>query len=682
MRTLSATLEAAQRSKAARPCVQATVDDRHVGVGRLRPAVVYEGAEGDGPCALAACGEYVLRAWTSAAGELRLCRAQAGATSGWDSWALMASGVDAQAQVALAANGSAAYLLYVSGDGRTLLCRRSLDGGQTWATAETAFVAATGHRLASLAAGGGTAHDCICLLVDDAQTGDPDDAVHVAWLRQATWSSALWPRNAGSGATGLAAVGSNGDAGYSSLHFVLCGCFEETTRPAARLYHLQLTAEGQRLWTYRGPVLLGEAPDFTWAWPALVATAGDRPRLFVVQRRGDAGAERLGHLFLMRLGLTGPVSAGDFLPFDGAVAQGAGVAACGGLLYWGCGARVWRSPLYGGMAGQRLDVSANVVSYAGCWPYRGQEGSLLLLLDNSGGEYDAAEPLRLGAQVSLREGYLTASGAEVIYQAPYWVGEIERMYNHAPVYGGQVLLRCYDGWGKLWRSRAQRAHEWLTSPALVLTEALERHGFVYGDDGSPALYCAQTPPRFSLGVGLPWAGLIERLLDYSGCDIRFFVDPDEEETWPSARALVFTAGSEPCYAYAPGGHAVTELGLCEREAAATWAQVYGEGVFGEALDLAAMAALGFATARLELEGRLTADTDVTAEQAAGFALRRYGWGSEGGWLLARPNVGLEPLDVVSLQAGALADERRVLAIERHYDRRSGANYQRLILGGV
>jgi hypothetical protein len=73
---------------------------------------------------------------------------------------------------------------------------------------------------------------------------------------------------------------------------------------------------------------------------------------------------------------------------------------------------------------------------------------------------------------------------------------------------------------------------------------------------------------------------------------------------------------------------------------------------------------------------------VTAQERAQVALSRSRWGGESGWLLARPNVALEPLDVVSLQASGLEGTRRVLAIERQYDRRSGTYQQRLLLGGV
>ncbi|MGQ9555508.1 MAG: hypothetical protein ACUVWR_15505 [Anaerolineae bacterium] len=678
MRTLSSPLLSAQQSQTVRPYVQVMVDDRHVGVGRLRPQAIYQGSEAGGPCAMVASDGYILRAWTNSVGELRLCRAQAG-SSGWGDWTLLATGVSTQAQMALASAASDAYLLYVTDDGASLLCRRSQDGGQSWAAAETAFQAESGCRILAIAAVCASAHECICLVGDDAQGSGADDMVHVAWRRQGQWSSATWPRDAGDGLAGLAAISLNGQESYSSVHFALCGAFEDTSRPAVRLYHLQLTADGQRLWTHRGPALLGEAPDFTWAWPALVVATGDRPRLFLLQRTPQG--DRLGHIFLMRLGLTGPVAAGDFLPLNGQAAQGVGAAACGQDLYWGSAANVWRSPVYSGAADQRVDASADVVSYSGRSWHRGLATSpddLALLLDNSSGKYDAeaATALRLGGQVSLREGYHTSSGAEVAYQAPYWIAEIERLQVGGA--GKQVLLRCYDGWGKLWRSYSDRVHEWQCSPAAVLTEALEHCGFVYSDDGSDSLYCAATPPRFSLAGGQPWGSLVVAVLDYCGCELRFFVNPEEEATWPSARAHVFTATDEPCYSYGADEHPILESALSEREPGGTWAQVYGDGVYGEALNLEAMAELGFVSVRQVLDPRLHEDTDVTAAQAAAFALRRYSWSGQGGWLLLRPNVGQELLDVVSVSLGSTVT-RRVLAIERRYDRRGGIYRQRLLL---
>ena len=677
MRALTPSLASAQRGHTARPCVQLLLDDRHVGVWRLRFQELYSGEEGSGPCAMACSNGYILRAWADASGNLRLCRTPAGASSGWGEWSLLATGVSPDAQVALAAKGSDAFLLYAAGGGRELLCRRSQDGGLSWGAAQLIHTAEPGVRLRAIAAICASAHDCICLFADDGQGTQPDDLVHVAWLRQGAWSAATWPRDAGDGVAGLAALCLNGDESYSSVHFALCGAFEDTARPAVRLYHLQLTADGQRLWTYRGPLLVGEVPGFGWAWPAIVAATGDRPRLFLCQQA--AGSSRLGHLFLLRLGLTGPTAAGEFVPLPLEAPQGVGAVACGGFLYIGSARQVWRAPAPGT---ERLEVSTDVISCRLLARHRGP-GSLEILLDNSRGQYSPGVQLggalRLGAQVSLRLGYLTAAGAELLPQAPCWVEEAVHLSGGQG--GGTVLLRCYDGWGKLWRSAAERAYEWETSPALVLQEALERFGFFYSDDGSPSLYCAGRPPRFSLAAGQPWGSLVARALDYSGCELRFFANAQEEPTWPSARAHVFTPESSPSYAYGPTEHPFLAAALSRGEGVA-WAQVFGDGLFGEALDDEAIAELGFAPLFQLVELRLGEGMDISAMQEASFALRRARWAAQGQWLLSRPNVGQELLDVVSIQASGQGWERRVLGMELRYDRRHGLYEQRLHLGSA
>ncbi|MGI6208583.1 MAG: hypothetical protein ACOYEW_10265 [Anaerolineae bacterium] len=640
------------------------MDDRHVGVGRLYQEEVYAGTEKDGPCALA-CGDgYVLRARVDENGNLYLCRTPAGAETGWDVWTLIASGVDPQAQVALAAATGRAFLLYVGGSGGTLFCRRSQDGGLTWSAATIVYQAGAGCRLASVAAVCPSAHDCVCLIAEDGQTPEPDDVIHVAWLQEGVWQSAVWPREAGDGASGLATVSVSGDQTYSIVHFVLCGAFEDTTRPAVRLYCLHLTAEGLRFWIYRGAVLVGDAPAVTWSWPALVVAPGDLPRLFLVERTPQTS--RLGHLFLLRLGLIGPVSAGSFVPLEVEACPAVGAGASGTEIYFGSASRVWRSPVYAGGPDQRVDVSADVAAYRAHWGRRGA-GSLLLVLEGE----SVPAVIRPGRQVCLREGYVTEAGAEWVCRAPYWIEEVARRRGGRP----EVVLRCYDGWGKLWRSRADRAYEWRDSPSNVLAEALERFGFVYSDDGSPALYCSEMPPRFSLGVGQPWGGLVERVLDYSGCELRFFTNPEEEETWPSVRVWVFTPADEVCYSY-PEDHSLLESVLSERELEGTWVQVFGEDVYGEALDLEAIAEVGFASAQKVVDARFNPNTDITAEKAALFALRRQRWARQGEWLLARPNVGQELMDVVSVGTC----ERRVLEMETHFDRRKGLYQQRLLLG--
>ncbi|MHB0877436.1 MAG: hypothetical protein ACYC5O_15470 [Anaerolineae bacterium] len=661
------------------------MDDRHVGVGRLRPAPLYSGVEEDGSCALAAAGGFVLRAWVDAAGDLRLCRTLVEAGSGWDAWVLLAQGASTQAQVAVAAGDGEAYVLWVTGDGAGLRCRRSTDGGASWAAEEQVHQAGAGCRIVSLTATTSPAHECICLLAEDGQGAGADDIVYVAWRQLGQWTAAAWPRDPGDGAAGLAAVLLAGDATYTGVYFALCGRFEDTTRPAVRLYYVQLTAGGQRQWLYRGPILVGDAADFAWSWPSLVAGTGDRPRLLLVEN--TAHGSRLGHLHLARLALVGVAAASDFTPLQWQAAQGAGAAVWDGTLFVGCAAWVLRSPVYSGAVGERLDASGDVVAYEGRSAYRGTaagDDRLRLVLDNSDGKYDPAvsPALRLGGQVCLREGYRTATGEEVACQAPYWIEEIEHATRREPLPGGQVVLHCYGGWAKLWRSLSDRAREWACAPALLLAEALERFGFCYSDDGSASLYSNLTPPRFTLAVGQPWGGLVAKVLDYCGCELRFYVDAAEEEAGPSARAHVYRPGPASVYTFGPAGHPVSDASLSEREAGGTWVQVYGDGVSGEALDAAAMTALGYAATRQAYDLRLNAGTDVTAAMAAGFLSSRYARERAGGRLVVRPNVGLELLDVVSVQVGASVKERRVLAIERRYDRLRGVYEQRLLLGGV
>jgi len=169
----------------------------------------------------------------------------------------------------------------------------------------------------------------------------------------------------------------------------------------------------------------------------------------------------------------------------------------------------------------------------------------------------------------------------------------------------------------------------------------------------------------------------ERVLDYSGCELRFYTDPAEEEAWPSVRAYVFTPAETVAYAYGEE-HPLRESALSEREPVGSWVQVFGEGVFGEALDGEAIAAAGYAAVATLVDARLHAATDVTAEAAAEFALRRGRWIHAGEWLVARPHVGQEVLDVVSVGEAV----RRVLSIETRFDRRLGVYEERLGLGGV
>ena len=221
-----------------------------------------------------------------------------------------------------------------------------------------------------------------------------------------------------------------------------------------RLYCLHLTSEGLRFWIYRGAVLIGDAPAVTWSWPALVVAPGDLPRLFLVERTPQTS--RLGHLFLLRLGLIGPVSAGSFVPLEVEACPAVGAGASGTEIYFGSASRVWRSPVYAGGPDQRVDVSADVAAYRAHWGRRGA-GSLLLVLEGE----SVPAVIRPGWQVCLRDGYVTGAGAEWVCRAPYWIE-----WRGDAVLGGRRW--CYAATAS--RASAEPSgpglREWRDSPSM------------------------------------------------------------------------------------------------------------------------------------------------------------------------------------------------------------------------
>lgn len=708
MKELSQNLLDNQKASSSwKPCVKLMVDDRHIGVPRLLWESLYEGTEEAFFNAICASGSNVLRARVTTNGSLYVCRTHYNATSGWGNWgSALETGISAYAQVALAADGAGkVWLFFVDGDERTLKCRKSTDGGQSFAAAETVYTAPSGHRIRSLAAACETGpHEVVALFSDDAGGGEPDDTIRASWYNSG-WQSAPWPRSAGDAAQGLAAISSGSNSAAAKIYFFLCGKFEDTSRPSVRLYYLQITSSGYCSWFYVGLPLLSDMLSWGWAWPSIARSQGDRPRLFLAE---DDGAEkRTAHLFVHDFVGTQDHTFGDLVPYDYTISTygiAPSLTVCQGYYFLANAPRVWRAPVYTGSEAQRAELSASLLAYDFRDEPRRASRSIFILrnddgrFNQAGQEGDTYQALRLGAQVSLREGYITASGEEVAYQAPRWIERIA--YTAAPrdmadllprsagfaSLPGAVILFCYDPWAVLWETPAARSYFWQTDPKVVLRQAFGKFGFVYSDDGSPSLTVSGTAPVFALDTGRPWGELISRVLDYTGCEVKFYVDETEEESWPSARAYVFTPNDSSVYSYGgQGEHLIIAAEYGQDDQRGGRFQVFGDGQFAESFDFEEISDLGFCRTLKTYEPRYTGAEDVTVQDRASFEKERARWRSFSGQIAVPNNVGQELFDVVTIsddRAGLSGAPRRILGIRKRYDSRKSLYLAYLNLGGV
>lgn len=675
MRTLSATLLAAQKEGDGEPLATVTIDDRHIGIFRPRWEEVVEDTVADG----IACAGYshdgaFLRARVDPlTHDLYVQRVEEAANPAqWTSWTLLENAISGSAAIALAYDGEVRQaLFFVAADGRTIRARESVDNGRTWQAAQTVLALAAGRQARSLAASMDGGSGAVYLFYSDEAT-TPGDA-GICWTvrgeQGGEWAAPRgWGRSARGVTYGLAC-----EAFAGAFHMVLChdGLLSVFSVPREELDD----------WPAPNDVLRSQSPAITYRSPSISFSFGSHYAIYFTEKNSRAGYERLQHIIVPDW------QSISFLarPYELPGGHGANTLADTEYHYLCTSRCVWRARRWLRSAEQYRDVSADVLALA-LSERLDTAGKLRLVLRNDDGRYAAAgaaggyQSLRPGSQVVARLGYRTAAGAEVSPYRPYW---ITRLVHRRAAGRSQLVIEAGDGWALLERRQAPRAFAWQNrTVGTVLGELLGSMGFCVRGDGNAAWQRQLT--RFSINPGMELADAVRRLLRLAGGELVFRYDAEWEETYPTAIAyLAVPAAPAPATAWLYGGQAgqpvlTAEHGQGEQET--THVIVLGEsGALGEALDWAAVE-LGNED-RVDMVVDRRADLATAAQRAvAALATARR---AAAGYLAARPNVGLEVLDALLLDdelAGLSDAPRRVVAGEIVLDRQKGVWEQKLWLG--
>lgn len=650
MRTVSAALEAAQKSGSAVPYLRVTVSDRIGGVHRLAWTRLYTGAEADGYHAACMPGDGSLVRARVSGGHVYYQRVTTpGAGSDFSAWTDL--GAAASADVALCADGSRVLLFYVDSGGTQVKVRESTDNGATLAAAVTAVTAA----------------GAVAWLAADVKRGG--DAL-VAYSAGATvysvrrlagaWGAAVaWPNSAAS-IEGIAcahnadwnlAIAGTDAGGQSFIWTTLVG--DGYTQPAGTwspsLKELMRASAGSSL-AHRAPFL----------------ARIDTYRLsFVEQFTGTASYARPYHAY-------SPASA-DFafnlwrepVPFDLDSTFGQAIAAGGGAAWLSTPSGVWTAPL----AVTTLDVTADVLE---CTtrdaPF---EGRLQLALRNDDGQYSGPpSPLGLGAELRVGPGYRTSGGAEASEGPSYWIERIERRTGRGE---GSVMITARNGWSLLDAWRARRSYEWASGSASVfsiLQSLFSRAGLEFSSSGASS-EAANLQPAFVVHPGESALHAVRRLLA---------MVPDVVQMWREFATLMEPLASQAAsFAY---GTDYRILGgrYADASPSSNRAQAFGLNVFAEAFDWPAIATQYDRVAQA-VDRNVT--TQTQAEDRAEALLRQALAGTQTGEITAPVNCGLELWDVIEVTdalAGLSAVKKRVAAIDLRYSTGERPGYeQRLTL---
>ncbi|UCD22668.1 MAG: hypothetical protein JSW22_03320, partial [Chloroflexota bacterium] len=436
MRTLSATLLAAQKKVDRLPYVEAKVYDYEAGIKRLTWTRLYEGSEADNHHGIAFDGQGSMHRIRAAA-DNKLYRQKItnpGEASDYSQWTQIAA--DCAGPCAIAACGSNVYIFYRT-TGNVLWKYYSHDYGQSWNNAQLAAYA----DVLSLAAcwwGDGAIVVCFALKANQLNgitldTSDQTTNPHI-------WSDTTHPLldtygigttfNVSTPAIEIVLAARESDAPYN--HYDLFRTQFSNTHNFLALESFLMCPDGEDI-TYENPDchLPAGAQDYEATQIVAVEkfagiTAYTRPLI----------CHRVKGTYWSDTTFTEP------RPFLD-ISSNYGLRLQSTTDYWWLERPdgVWRASR---PAASPLDLTKDIVALS-----QSGHSTLVLELDNSEGQF--ASPgqgnlanLKKRSEVVLKLGYKTTAGNETSGAGTYW---IDSWQYSSKLNMSRFILTCLDGWG-------------------------------------------------------------------------------------------------------------------------------------------------------------------------------------------------------------------------------------------
>lgn len=668
MKSLSATLLAAQKSASAQPFVRAELSDYQGDRSRIRFSRVYAGAEGEYFSAAVVAGDgSLVRARIDPSTKVLYTQRVASPvpSSDFSQW-VSHGGVSAQGAVALAAQGADVFLFYVDADTVTLKVKQSADNGADWGAAATVATAAS--PAVYLAAAIADDGDRLLLWTEGA-------TVYRSRYSGGVWGARTAWTNAAASLTGLACsyrfdwqvvvCGTASSSGDAKVWTCVYGDgVDQAADTWSALKEVTTAAAGSNV-SFRAP-----AVELKQHW-----------RLFFVEKyTGSQAYSRLQYATMHADQNFGDQELwSEPQGFDHTGDYGVACARGGGQEIWlSAPAGVWlgRSPGF-----DDLDVSADVLEAAVELEEGGGRARLVLRNDPPAappaGRYagygtGTLGALQRGCRLQLTPGYRTPAGPETPAQRDsYWVEAVELVTGR----DARLVLHARDGWWLLERWRARRQFQWAAGTKTVsqlLMFVAARAGLDYAfESTSDALTTLQ--PAFTIHPGESGRTAVLRLLE---------LVPDEAFFRGATLVTRYPQPSDAAdYAYGTG-HAVVAARYRDLGMETNRARVLGAGVLSEGFDFTEIAATGERIGQV-LDLNLT--TAQEAAERAGYELRAAELRQRADELqVFGVNCGQELWDVVAVddaQAGLSGAQRRVLGLGWRYGPR-GRYEMSLNLGSV
>jgi hypothetical protein len=689
MRTLSATLLAAQKKAQRLPIVEARAYDYEQGIKRLSWTRLYTGSEPDNHHGVAFDGQEAMHRIRAAAGDLLYYQkvAAPGENSDYSQWTQIAA--DCAGPCAIAASGASVYIFYKT-TANVLWKHYSGDYGQNWSNAQ---LLAYADVLSLAACWWGTGNIVVCFALKAGELNGIALDTGTQAAMQHAWSDAAHPLIDTFG------IGATFNSSTPAVEIVFAARESDSPYNHIDLFRTQFSNTYHFL-ALESFVAYPEGEDFALEYPdchlPAAAAAYETNRILAAEKfSGTTAYTRSLTCHVVKGTSWSDTTFTEPKPFlDDSPACGLRMSSTSTHWWISRPGGVWRAPR---PAASPLDLTPDIVALSLqqnviASPDSSGRGNLVITLDNSDGQYNPIPSgLRFRAEIELKLGYKTAVGDETSDAGTFWIDRWEYRSVSLPSSSSlrakrsnlsTLTLYCLDGWGLMHRWTAGYHMRWnkdAVNPRSVwqiLYQLLARVGIRLTNTPAKPQSSAvnNLHPDFTINPGTSGATAVGKLLTL--VPDRLVFRGQEAFT----KDPVATEAS--CYAYGTD-HAIlagrySQLVTLSRSRA-LGRDGSGNRILEEAVD---WNLVHLAIDELEQVYDPNLSDATRAQERADALLRTHAQQGAAASILVPANIGQELLDVVELTddpCGLSAAPHRVRAIRTDYDRRKGLYDQRLTL---
>jgi hypothetical protein len=679
MRTLPATLLAAQKKADRLPYVEAKVYDYEAGIKRLTWTRLYEGSEPDNHHGVGFDGQGSMHRIRAAAGNIlyRQKITNPDDQSDYSQWTQIAT--DCAGPCAIAAYGAKVYIFYKTA-GNVLWKYYSHDYGESWQNAQLVSYA---DILSMAACWWGTGDIVVCFALKSNQLNGITLDTSTQTATPHIWSDANHPLLDTYG------IGATFNAFWPCCEIVLAGKESDTIYNHYDLFRTWFS-DTYNFGALESFLVSPEGEDIAYEYPdchlPASAQSYETNRIIAVEKfTGTTAYTRPLACHMVKGTYWSDTTFTEPKPFlDISSNYGLRLQSTAGYWWLERPDGVWIAPR---PAGSSLDLTKDIVSLQQnviASPGKSGRGNLVIELDNSKGQY--ANPcqgnlanLKRRSEVVLKLGYKTTAGKETSEAGIYWIDSWE--YSSEPNMS-RFILTCLDGWGLMDRWTARYQMRWNKDEVnpksvwQILYQLLARVGIKLTNTPAKPQSSAINNfyPDFTVNPGTGGDTAIRRLLSFVPDKLVF--------RGQEAFTKNSLSDEESCYSYGTG-HAILS-GKYTNAVTVSRARAIGRDgsdnrILEEAQD---WNLLQLAIDILEQDYDPNLQDAARAQERADAILCTAAQEAQRGQIVVPTNCGQELLDVVEVtdeRCGISEENYRVETIQTHYDRRRGIYTQRLML---